>query len=163
MYDHLVPPIVQQLTALEAVLGKAEAHCAEKEIDPAAVLGFRLYPDMLNFTRQVQLTCDFAVRSAYRLSGQEPPATPDTESDFAGLKVRVAKARGQVEGFKPEAFADAAGREITLKMRSGEQTFDGLRYLTHFALPNFYFHATTAFDILRHNGVVLGKRDFLGA
>jgi hypothetical protein len=162
MHAYLVPPLAHQLTALEAVLGKAEAHCAEKAIEPAALLAFRLYPDMLNFTRQVQLACDFGARSVARLAGDEVPSFPDTETDFAGLKARTGKARGYIEGFGPERFEGAAGRTITLKLRSGEISMNGHDYLTRFALPNVYFHAATAYDILRHNGVVLGKADFLG-
>lgn len=163
MHDHIVPPLTHQLTALAAVLAKAEAHCTEKSVDPAALLGFRLYPDMLNFTRQVQLTCDFAVRGAFRLAGEEPPSIPDTETDFAGLQTRIAAARDLVKGFGPERFKGAADRNIVLKLRSGERQFNGLTYLTQFVLPNLYFHAATAYDILRHNGVGIGKTDFLGA
>ena len=163
MFDHIVPPITHQLTALSGVLSKAEAHCTARSIDPAAFLTFRLYPDMLNFTRQVQLTCDFAVRGAFRLAGEEPPSIPDTETDFAGLQARIAKARDLVAGFGPDRFAGAETRKITLKLRAGEREFTGLSYLTGYVLPNFYFHATTAYDILRHNGVEIGKPDFLGA
>jgi uncharacterized protein len=163
MYDRSIPVFLHGLTALSGVLNKAEAHCAAQKIDPAAFLGFRLYPDMLAFTRQVQLSCDFAARGAARLAGVEPKSFPDTETDFAGLQARIAAAKDYVGSFSAGDLQGAEAREITLKTGGKERIFSGAAYLSYFALPNFYFHMTTAYDILRHNGVVLSKSDFMGA
>lgn len=162
MFDRSIPVFLHGLTALSGVLSKAEAHCAAQKIDPAAFLGFRLYPDMLPFTRQVQLSCDFAARGAARLAGAEPKSFPDTEVDFAGLQARIASAKDYVGSFSAEALQGAESREITLKVAGAERKFSGAAYLSYFVLPNVYFHMATAYDILRHNGVVLGKADFMG-
>jgi uncharacterized protein len=163
MYDRSIPVFLHGLTALAGVLSKAEAHCAAQKIDPAVFLGFRLYPDMLSFTRQVQLTCDFAARGAARLADTEPKSFPDTETDFSGLQARIAAAKDYIGSFSAEALQGAEAREITLKVAGEERKFSGAAYLSYFVLPNFYFHMTTAYDILRHNGVVLSKSDFMGA
>jgi uncharacterized protein len=163
MYAATIPPLVQTVTALSAILAKAEAHCAEHKIDEAALTGFRLFPDMLPFTRQVQLASDFACRTPARLTGAEVPSHPDVETTLAQLQTRLATALAYLGSFTEPAFDGAATREITLKMRHGELSFTGQVFLSQFALPNFYFHATTAYNILRHNGLPLGKRDFMGA
>ncbi len=163
IHDITIAPLTRTLGALSAILAKADAHCGAHGVDPAALLTFRLYPDMLPFTRQVQLTCDFAARTPSRLAGDEVPSFPDTETSFAELQVRVAQARDHVASFAPERFEGAATRTITLKLRHSEMVLPGLQFLTIYALPQFYFHATTAYNILRHNGVELGKRDFMGA
>lgn len=163
MYAATIPPLTRSLTALGAILAKADAHCAAQKIDPAALTTFRLFPDMLPFTKQVQLACDFACRTPARLTGADVPSHPDTETTLEELKLRVATALAYVGTFTEAAFAGADSREITLKMRHGELQFTGQVFLSEFALPNFYFHATTAYNILRHNGVVLGKADFMGA
>lgn len=150
------------LGALSGVLAKAEAHCAARGIAPEVLLTYRLYPDMLPFTYQVQLTCDFAARACARLAGDEPRSFPDTEKTFPELQARIAAARAYIAGFTPDRFADAAGRPITVRQRSGERHFAATDYLLNFSVPQMHFHATVAYAILRHNGVDLGKRDYLG-
>jgi hypothetical protein len=151
------------LAALSAILTRAEAHCDARGIKPEALLAFRLYPDMFPFTRQVQLTCDFAARATARLAGAEPKSFPDTETSFAELRARIAAARDYMASFPPSAHAGAATREVTVRTRGQDVTMPGLDYLTLYSLPQVYFHATTAYNILRHNGVEIGKRDFMGA
>jgi uncharacterized protein len=162
IHDILIPPATRTLGALSGILTKADAHCAARKIDPAVLLTYRLYPDMLNFTKQVQLACDFAARAASRLVGEEVPSFPDTETSFAELQARIAAVRAHLASFGPERFSDAATRTITLKLRQGELVLPGLQFLTLYALPQVYFHAVTAYDILRHNGVEIGKSDFMG-
>jgi uncharacterized protein len=162
MFAHIVPPMDRTLGALSAILAKAEAHCTAKNIKPEAMLTFRLFPDMLPFTRQVQLACDFAARAAARLAGAEPQAFPDTEASFAELQVRIAAARAYMMTFPAPAFDGAETRPVTIKMRGQDVTMTGLAYLTQFSLPQFHFHATTAYNILRHNGVEIGKADYMG-
>ncbi len=163
MYDHILPPITQTLGALTKILGKAEAHCEARKIDPVALLQFRLFPDMFPLTRQVQLTCDFAARLPPRLCGDDLPAFPDTETSFAELQARVAAAQAFVATYGRERFAGSEDRQITIKMRGTEMTMTGLQFATQYALPQVYFHMTTSYNILRHNGVELGKRDYMGA
>jgi uncharacterized protein len=153
----------RMLGALSNILTKAEAHCAARQIDPAVLLGARLFPDMLPFTRQVQLACDFTARAAARLAGEEPKSFPDTETSFGELRVRIGAARDYAGSFAAGAYADAAARQITVKQRSGDMVLAGIDYLTKYAGPQIYFHATTAYNILRHNGVEVGKRDYMGA
>jgi hypothetical protein len=162
MYQASVPVFTQALDALGNVLAKGEAHAAAKKIDLAVLLGARLAPDMFPLTRQLSIACDFAKGATARLAGIEVPAWPDEEKTFAEFKARVAKTSDYVRGFKPAQIDGSEEREITLKMRDATRTFKGQPYLLHFVLPNFFFHATTAYDILRHNGVELGKRDFMG-
>jgi len=157
-----VPVFDRTLAALSAILGKAAAHAEARKIDPAVLLGARLFPDMFPLTRQVQIACDFAKGAAARLVGQEPPAWADDETSFAHLQARIERTRAYIATFPAAQFEDAPTRSIELKLRSGTMQFEGLPYLAHYVLPNFYFHATTAYNILRHNGVELGKRDFLG-
>jgi hypothetical protein len=163
MHSHIVPPMDRILAALSAILTKAEAHCEAKGIKPEALLTFRLFPDMFPFTRQVQLTCDFAARAAARLAGAEPKGFPDTETTFAELQTRIAAARDYMASFPVSAHDGAETREVTIKMRGQDVTMPGLEYLTIYSLPQVYFHATTAYNILRHTGVEIGKRDFMGA
>jgi hypothetical protein len=145
------------------VLNKADAFCAAKHVAPETLLNARLFPDMFPLTRQIQTVCDFAAKSCARLAGSEVPTTPDTEKSFEELKQRLASTAGYVRQFKPAQFEDAAVRDITFPIGPDKtMTMKGLPFLHHFALPNFYFHATTAYGILRHNGVDVGKRDFLG-
>jgi hypothetical protein len=162
-YDASVPAFLQILGSLTGILGKAEAHCRAKNIQPDVLLGARLYPDMLPLIRQVQLTCDFAAKGCARLTHSEVPATPDTEKTFDELKARLAKTMDYVKAFKPAQFDGADAREVTFPVGPDKtMTMKGQQFLSHYALPNFYFHAATAHDILRHNGVEIGKRDFLG-
>jgi hypothetical protein len=163
-YDASVPAFLQILGSLSGILGKAEAHCKAKNVAPEVLLGARLYPDMLPLSRQIQLVCDYATKTCARLSQSEVPSTPDTEKTFGELKVRLGKTADYVKAFKPAQFDGADGRDVSFPAGPDKtMTLKGQQFLSHFALPNFYFHATTAHDILRHNGVEIGKRDFLGA
>jgi len=162
-YDATVPAFLQILGSLGGLLDKADAHCKNKNINPEILLGARLYPDMLPLTRQIQIACDFAMKSCARLTGSEVPATPDTEKSFAELKARLAKAADYVKAFKPAQFDGAETREVTFPAGpNNTMTLKGQQFLSNYAFPNFYFHAATAHGILRHNGVEIGKRDFLG-
>ena len=162
MHSVGVPAFLNTLGALSKILDKAAAHCEGRKIDPAALLTMRLAPDMFTFTRQVQLTCDFAKNTMGRLAG-EPPKFPDEEKSFAELKARIAKTVEYVKSFTPAQIDASADKDVTFPIGPQQtMTLKGADYLVGFALPNFYFHATTAYDILRHCGVELGKRDFLG-
>lgn len=163
LHAHTVPPMTRTLAALAAILTKAEAHCTARKIDPAALLTARLYPDMFPLTRQVQLTADFCARAGARLSGADVPSFPDTETGFAELVARLAKARDYLLGLDAAAFDGAAERIVTIKMRGQDVAMPGLQYLTMYSLPQVYFHAATAYGILRHNGVEIGKMDYMGA
>jgi len=161
-YQASVPVFTQILDALSNTIGKAIAHAAAKKIDPAVFCQARLYPDMFAFTRQVQLAADFAKNTSARLAGQEPPKWADEEKTFEELQGRIARTLAFARSL-PKADIEAGGeRMITLPIRGQPMTFVGNIYLMHFALPNFYFHATTAYAILRENGVELGKLDFVG-
>ena len=162
-HDASVAAYLQILNSLTGILSKAEAHCAAKKIQPEVLLGARLYPDMLPLSRQVQLVCDFATKGCARLTGSDVPAIADTEKSFDELKQRLAKTIDYVKTFKPAQFDGAEAREVTFPSGPDKTTtLNGQQFLSHFSLPNFYFHAATAHDILRHNGVEIGKRDFLG-
>ena len=162
-YDASVPAFLQILGSLSGILTKAEKHCAAKNIKPEVLLGARLYPDMLPFSKQVQLASDFAAKGCARLTGSEVPATPDTEKTFEELKQRLAKTIDYVKAFKPAQFEGADAREVTFPIGpTNTLTLKGQQFVNNFAFPNFYFHAATAHGILRHNGVEVGKRDFLG-
>jgi len=150
------------LAALSGILTKAEAQCEAKKFKPEIILADRLFPDMFSFTKQVQLTCDFATRCTDRLLGQEPKGFPDTESSFAELRDRISAARGYMASFQAEDFAKSADRQVTFKTGGNDFTMSGADYLSTFALPQFFFHMATAYDILRHNGLDLGKRDYMG-
>jgi uncharacterized protein len=162
-YDATVPAFLQILGSLTGILTKAEAHCKAKNIAPEVLLGARLFPDMLPLTKQIQIASDFAAKTCARLTGSEMPSTPDTEKTFGELKQRLAKTADYVKSFKPTQFDGAETREITFPIGPDKtMTLKGQQYLSSFAFPNFYFHAATAHGILRHNGVEIGKRDFLG-
>ena len=157
-----VASFLQTLGALSKILDKAAAHCATKKIDPAVMLQMRLAPDMFPFVKQVQLVCDFAKNTVGRLTG-EPPKFPDDEKTFDELKARIAKTIDYVKGFSSADIDATAGKDVTFPIGPQQtMTLKGTDYLLGFGLPNFYFHAATAYDILRHAGVELGKRDFLG-
>ena len=163
MYEASVPVLIHNLNALSAILKKAEAHCAAKNIKPEALLNFQLFPDMFPFIRQVQLTSDFAKGPGARLSGIAVPSYTDDEKSFEDLQGRIAKTIAFLQSLDPKAFEGAATREVTIRVsRTEEKTMSGLTYFNLAALPNFYFHMTTAYNILRHNGVELAKGDFLG-
>ena len=163
MYQASAPRFTSALRNLSAILDKAQAHAEAKKIDPAALTAFRLYPDMFPLTRQVQIACDTAKGAVARLAGIEIPRHEDTEQTFAELKARIAKTLDFIESVKASQIDGSEAKEIVIKLRGQDVRFAGLQYLLGFAWPNFYFHVTTAYNILRHNGVELGKRDFLGS
>jgi hypothetical protein len=162
MYQASVPVYLQYLNSISAVLDKSAAFAEAKKIDPAVLLQTRLYPDMHPLVKQVQIFTDQATRGVSRLAGVEPPPFPDTEANFADLKARIAKAIAHVQSFTPEQIDGSEGRDIVMKTPRGDLTFKGLQYLLGFSLPNFFFHATTTYAILRHVGVEVGKMDFMG-
>jgi uncharacterized protein len=162
MYSLSAPVFVRILGNLSGVLDKGAAYAAARKIDPAVLVNARLFPDMFPLSTQVRIACDFAKGAVARLTGNEPPKFEDNESTFDELKERIAKTIAYVEGFAPDQFDGAEARVVTMKMRGEEKTFEGTAYLANIVLPNFYFHATTTYDILRHNGVELGKKDFIG-
>lgn len=163
MYDASVPVFVRSLTALSTVLDKAAAYFEAKKIDPAAVLTARLAPDMFALTRQVQLACDFAKNTSGRLAGGDLPKYEDTETSITELKARIQKTLAFITGLSKDSIDGSADRDIVVPLRAGPTTFKGKAFLLGFGLPNFFFHATTAYVILRHNGLEIGKTDFLGA
>jgi uncharacterized protein len=163
MFATTVPVIIHNLKALSAILAKAEAHCEAKKIEPEALLNFRLYPDMFPLARQVMLTTDFAKGIGARLSGTPLPSYPDVEKTFPELQARVEKTIGFLQGLDAAAFKGADTRDVTVRIsRTEEKTMSGSDYFNRMALPNFYFHMTTTYNILRHNGLELGKGDFMG-
>jgi uncharacterized protein len=163
-HDACVPAFLQILGSLSGILTKAEAHCKAKNIAPDVLLGARLYPDMLPLYRQIQLASDFAAKGCARLTHSDVPTTPDTEKTFDELRQRLARTTDYVKAFKPAQFDGADGRDVTFPAGPDKSmTLKGQQFLSHFVLPNFYFHAATAHGILRHNGVEIGKMDFLGA
>ncbi len=161
MYAIAIPTFQKQLSALDAMLDKAADYAATKKIDMAVLLGARLYPDMFNLTRQVQLATDFAKAAPARLAGLDVPSFPDTETTLPELKERLAKTQAMLAAYKPEQLEGSEAKQVTLKLGGNEVTFSGQDYLLHVALPNFYFHCATAYGILRHNGLEIGKRDFV--
>jgi hypothetical protein len=162
MHAASVPVFRQTLIALSGVLDKAAAHCAAKKIDPSVLLAGRLYPDMLAFARQIQIAADFAKGGAARLAGMEVPSYPDDEKTFDDLKARIAKTLAFLDTIPASAIDGSEAREVTIKIGGNPVTFLGQPYLLNFVLPNFFFHATTAYAILRESGVEIGKRDFIG-
>ena len=162
-YDATVPAFLQILGSLSGLLTRAEAHCAAKNIQPEVLLNARLYPDMLPLSRQIQLACDFATKGCARLTLSEVPSIPDTEKTFAELQQRLANTIAYAKSFKPAQFDGADARDVTFPAGPNKSmTLKGQQFLSGFSFPNFYFHAATAHGILRHNGVEIGKRDFLG-
>jgi uncharacterized protein len=162
MYDVTVPVLVHGLKSLAAVLKKAKAHCEQRKIDAQALLTFRLFPDMFPLMRQAQLVTDFAKGCGARLSGTPVPSYPDEEKTFSELLARIAKTVDFLQSLDRSKFNGADNREVTLKLAGQDTTLSGLNYYHRVVLPNFYFHMTTAYNILRHNGVELGKGDFVG-
>lgn len=163
MYQASVPVFSRQLTALAAILTKAEAHAKEHNIKEAAFIQARLYPDMIPLPGQVQIATDGAKGAVARLAGIDIPVFEDTESTFVELITRCNRTIAFLDGFKPDQIDGTEEKAIVLKMRTTTMDFVGQQYLLGFAIPNFYFHITVAYAILRHNGVPVGKRDFLGA
>ena len=162
MYQASVPRFVNTLESLSAILDKAQAHVDAKKIDPAALTTFRLYPDMFPLTRQVQIACDTAKGAVARLAAVDIPKHDDVELTFAELKARIAKTVDFIKAFKPAQIDGTDDKEIVLKLQGNEVKFTGTQYLLGMAIPNFNFHVVTAYNILRHNGVELAKRDFIG-
>ncbi len=162
IYQVSVPVFLNMLANLSKILDKAAAHAEAKKIDPSVLLGYRLAPDMFSLTRQVQIASDHAKRGAARLAGAEPPAYEDNEASFAELKARIDKTAAFIKSLTPAQFEGAESREITLKLGGEPRKVLGEAYLLQNALPNFFFHVTTAYAILRHCGVDLGKGDYLG-
>jgi len=162
MYQASAPRFANILKNLSALLDKAQAHCEAKKIDPSAITADRLYPDMFPFTRQVQIACDTAKGVVARLAGVTVPKHEDTEQTLDELKARIAITVDFVRSFRPEQLDGTEDKDVTLKLGQREVTWKGMQYLLGHALPNFYFHVATAYGILRHNGVPLGKRDYLG-
>jgi len=162
MYQASVPVFQRTLTALSAILDKAAAHAAQRKIEPSVLLNTRLFPDMFALVRQVQLAADFAKGTGARLAGIEIPKFADDETTFDQLKARIAKTVDFLKTLKPAQIDGSEGRDITIPIGGQPRTFKGQPYLLHFALPNFFFHVTTAYDILRQCGVEIGKRDFIG-
>jgi len=162
-FDATIPVLQRTLKALDACLDKAQAHADAVKFDSANLLGSRLAPDMFPLSRQIQIACDFGKSIPSRLAGIEVPKWEDNEVTFADFKARIAKTLAYVATFKPEQFVGAEARHIDIPMRDGSKLeFNGADYVNHFALPNLYFHVATAYNILRHNGVAIGKRDFIG-
>ena len=162
MYQASVPVFRQFLTSLSDISTKAAAHCAARKIDPSVLVNARLYPDMHPFSRQIQIATDQAKGAVARLAGVEIPSYADSEKSFEELQARLAKTLDYVNSFKPAQIDGTEEREIVLTFGTQKFPFTGQTFLIHFALPNFYFHTTTAFAILRHNGIEIGKRDFMG-
>lgn len=162
LYDASIPTFVHSLRALKAILEKAVAHAEARKFDPNVFVSSRLYPDMLPFNRQIQIASDAAKGAAARLSGTEPPKFEDTETTMAELLARVTKTIDYLESFKPAQFEGDDNRVITIKSPRMTLNFTAVNFVRHWALPNFFFHITTAYALLRHGGVDVGKQDFLG-
>lgn len=163
MHSASVPVFVRMLTNLGQWLDKAEAHAAAKKFETGVFLASRLAPDMLPFTSQIQIACDGAKLAVARLSGVDAPKFEDNETSFAELRERIRKTLDFVKSVPASKIDGTEDKDVTIPRRAGPITLKGEVYLKHFVLPNFYFHMTTTYALLRHNGVELGKNDFLGA
>ncbi|WP_313334695.1 DUF1993 domain-containing protein [Comamonas sp.] len=164
LYTASIPVMQQMLRALSEVLKKAEDHATQRNIDPNALLQARLFPDMFPLVRQVQIASDFSKGIASRLAGAEVPSWPDTETSFSDLQALIAKALAHLESFPAAQFDLSESRDIVLRPGTPkEKKLTASAYLLHYGLPQFFFHVTTAYAILRHNGVEVGKRDYMGA
>lgn len=161
IYETSVPVFIHYLKSLSAILKKAEDYCAAKKIDPAVMLSQRLYPDMLALTRQVQIATDGAKAAGARLAGIAVPSFADEEKTFEEVQARIAKTIGFLGSLSTSQFDGAADRVITFKSGSADKSFKGSDYLGLWAFPNFFFHIATAYNILRHNGLEIGKGDYL--
>lgn len=163
MYTSSIPVFRQMLGGLDAILAKAEAHAAHRQIEPAALTQARLFPDMFPLARQVQIACDFARGVSARLAGVEVPKYEDGEQGFDELRGLIARSLDFIAGLQPALFDEAAGRAIVTRPGTPkERRFDGQSYLLNYGLPQFFFHVTTAYALLRHNGIEIGKRDYMG-
>ncbi|MES2537550.1 MAG: DUF1993 domain-containing protein [Pseudomonadota bacterium] len=162
MYAASVPVFKQMLNSMSDILDLAEAHATAKKIDPNALLQARLFPDMLPFTRQILIATDFAKGACARLAGAEIPKYDDTEQTFADLKARIAKTIAFIDTLAAARIDGSEEREVTTSSGPNSKTFKGQTYLLSYALPQFFFHVTTAYALLRHNGVEIGKKNFMG-
>ena len=162
MYQASAPVFTKMLTNLAGILDKAQAHAESKKFDPTVLLESRLSPDMLPFTKQIHIATDFARGCIARLAGQEPPKFEDNERSFAELKTRIERSIAAIKEYGPAQIDGSENREINIKMGGQPKTFTGQKYLQEIIMPNFFFHVTTAYALLRHNGVELGKKDFVG-
>ena len=162
IYEASIPVYLRQLNALSAILAKAAAYSAERKIDPAALINARLYPDMIPLAGQVQSACNHARRGAARLSGAEPERVEDKESTFAELQALIARTVESLKRMDPKKMEGMETGTVTFPSGDRKTTMSAPDYLHHFSMPNFYFHVTTAYAILRHNGLEIGKADFMG-
>ncbi|MGD0142606.1 MAG: DUF1993 domain-containing protein [Rhizomicrobium sp.] len=162
IYDASITPFIRGLENLSKIISKAVAQAKDQHIELSTLLEARLAPDMHPFTRQIQIASDGAKGAAARLAAVEPPSFPDTETTFAELQARIAKTVDYLKSFKREQIEGAEDRTVVMKFPQGEMKFSGRDFLTNFALPNFYFHLTTAYGLLRHKGITIGKMDYLG-
>lgn len=162
MYQASIPTFIHGFTNLNTLLDKAAAFCEERKIEQSVLVGARLYADMLPLSRQVQIASDIVRRGVARIAGVEAPSMEDKEASFAELKARVATTIAYLQSFTPTQIDGTEGKKIELKVAGNDLAFNGQDYLLKFVIPNFYFHVTTAYAILRHNGVAIGKMDFLG-
>jgi hypothetical protein len=162
MYKVSIPRFIHTLRNLGAILDKAEAYAEAKKLDVSVLPTARLYPDMLPLTSQVQIACDAAKGAAHRLAGVANPAFEDNEKTLPELKARIDKTIAFLETIKPEQVDGTEDKELIVKVGGNDTKFGGMQFLLGRAIPNFFFHVTTAYNILRHNGVEVGKRDYLG-
>ncbi|GFE78846.1 hypothetical protein GCM10011487_08460 [Steroidobacter agaridevorans] len=162
LYDVSIPTFLHSLRSLKTILDKAVAHAEARKFDPNVFASMRLYPDMLPLARQIQIASDAAKGAAARLSGTEPPKFEDTETTMAELIARVTKTIDYLEGFKPQQFDGDDNRIVTVKTPRTSLNFKAVDFARHWALPNFFFHVTTTYALLRHGGVEIGKLDYLG-
>ena len=160
LYQISVPVYTRQLSNLSAIIQKAIGYCAERKIDPAALLQARLYPDMFPLTHQVRFACNHAERGVCRLTGTEPPTRQNNEATLEELATRIATAIAFVKSVEAKKMAGMEDQDITFPIGENKMTLKGIDYLFQFSMPNFYFHVTTAYSILRHNGLQIGKQDF---
>lgn len=163
IYQITVPSLLRGFDVLAQYIDRATAYATEGNFDGANLVQARLYPDMQSFAGQIQRASDTAKASITRLTGLEAPSFPDTETTLVDLKARIEKTAAFIRSVPESAFAESETRSVEIKFRAGAVTYTGTSYVLTFLLPNFYFHVTTAHDILRHNGVKIGKRDYLGA
>ena len=162
MYQASAPRLINSMRNLSTILDKTQAHIDAKKIDPAALLQFRLFPDMLNLTRQIQIASDTAKGVVARLAGVDIPTYEDNETSVAEIQARIAKTIAFIEGFTPAQLDGTEDKAIVTKRGDKETHYTGMQFLLGHAIPNVYFHVSIAFAILRHNGVEIGKRDYLG-
>jgi len=162
MYQLSVPRFVSTLTNLSNILDKAQAHVDAKKLDPAALTTYRLFPDMLPLSKQVQIACDTAKGAVARLAGVEIPVHEDNEKTLAELQARIAKTLAFIQSVTAQQIDGSEDKDIVIKRGDKETHYKGLQFLLGHAIPNIYFHVTTAYNILRHNGIEIGKRDYLG-